>query len=249
MAKKRLHTLGETKTKLATLKKAGLVNIDLRKVTEKSLDNKSFRDKLNRQIKKFVGFLSGDEALVEVKDRSARKALVSRGYKTAGRDKALIPVRKGQSVISDKSGNLTYTANKVGKGGKKVIELSHEPNINMDNVNTIEDAIAKYSDLYEIESGTRIGFTYYGNNSKKVFGSIREALEEIMEYEETQNKISTSSDPANFMDLIKAVQLTEYISGENPGRANVLIKERKAKASDFYKTLTPVQPAKRGKKK
>lgn len=227
----------QIKAELKKLKKTGLINIDLRKVTDKQLNDKKDRSNILRSISKFKDIITGNAKAVKVSDKKAREALKSRGHRTVKNGLVIISTKGGENVKADKKGNLTFTRTvRDRKTRKEKIEIVHEPNLNFKGVQTVEDAINAYADQYK-SSNKKIAFTYYGNISKRTYSNVKEALLEIMNYEQSQNIIGTSLNPADIPEVMKSVQIVEYIDAQNYGRTRALINDSKASFNKYFKKL------------
>lgn len=235
MAKRK--STSEIKGELKALKKSGLVNIDLRKVTDKQLEDKKVRGGLLRTLSRFKDVVTGQAKTVKVADKKAREALKSRGHRTANNGLVIISTKAGENVKADKKGNLTFTRKvRDRKTRKEKIEIVHEPNLNFKGVQTVEDAINAYADQYKT-GNKKIAFTYYGNISKRTYSDVKEALLEILNYEQSQNVIGTSLNPADVPEIMKSVQIVEYVDAQNYGRSRALIKDSKASFNKYFKKL------------
>lgn len=235
MAKKK--SASSIKDDLKKLKKSGLVKLDLRQVTDKQLADKKVRTGLLRTLSRYKDVTSGQAKTVKVVDKKAREALKSRGHRTAQNGLVIISTKAGENVKADKKGNLTFTRTvRDRKTRKEKIEIVHEPNLNFKGVQTVEDAINAYADQYKT-SNKKIAFTYYGNVSKRTYSDVKEALLEILNYEQSQNAIGTSLNPADVPEIMKSVQIVEYIDAQNYGRTRALIKDSKANFNTYFKKL------------
>lgn len=230
---------GEIKEQVKRLKKAGLVHIDLRKVTDNTLADKKERSNLLRTINRFSNFLKGKEAVVKVSDKQAREALASRGYRVKRNGLVLVSKKPDESVKVSKSGNLTFTREiRDRKTGRVKLEVINEPNINFKNIQSVEEAVNMYAKMYTQGQGDKISFTYYGNISKKTFANVHEAMLEIISYTQNQNDIGTSLNPADVPEIMKAVQMVRYIDKQNYSRARAEILDNKADFNRYFKKLT-----------
>lgn len=235
----------QIKSDLKKLKKSGLIKLDLRKITDKTLSNKNERNSLLRSINKFSDILKGKASVVKVSDKKAREALASRGHRLKKGGLVIISKKVDETVKATKSGNLTFMRTvKDRKSNKLKTEVIHEPNINFKDVQSIEDAVNLYAEMYSKGKGDKISFTYYGNISKRTYTDVREAILQIISYTQPQNEISTSLNPADIPEIMKSVQILSYIDHGNYGRARAEILDNKAKFNKYFKKL----PQKRAKK-
>lgn len=60
---------------------------------------------------------------------------------------------------------------------------------------------------------------------------------EILNYEQSQNAIGTSLNPADVPEIMKSVQIVEYVDAQNYGRTRALIKDSKASFNKYFKKL------------
>lgn len=238
MAKRK--STSEIKGELKTLKKSGLVDIDLRKVTDKQLADKKVRGGLLRTLSRFKDIVTGKAKTVKVSDKKAREAIKSRGYRTVKNGLVVIPIKQGEEVKADRKGNLTF--NRVvtdRKSKRQKLEVTYEPNLNFNNVQTLEDAVEVYAQQYR-DTDKKIGFTYYGNVSKETYSNVKDALLKVINYEQAQNVIGTSLDPANVPEALRSVQIIEYLPIDplgRTGRAGVLKKDFGTDISKYYRAL------------
>lgn len=241
MAKKK--STATLKSEAAKLKKAGLIDIDLRKVTDKKLaENPEQRSWLMRTINKFTDVVTGKAATVKVEDKKARKALRSRGHRTVRNNLVIIDRKPNETIKADKKGNITYTRPvKDRKSGKLKLEVITEPNIDFKEIKTVEDAVAVYAEMYKQNAGDKIAFTYYGNIAKETHANAKEAMLKVISYTQPQNDIGTSLDPADVAEIMKAVQIVKYIGIDSKGdygRARAEIYDTKAQFNKYFKKLS-----------
>lgn len=235
MAKRK--STSDIKGGLKTLKKSGLIDIDLRKVTDKQLEDKKVRGGLLRTLSRFKDVVMGKAKTVKVADKPAQEALKSRDYKVVKNGLVIIPIKAGENVKADKKGNLTFTRKvRDRKTRKEKIEITHEPNLNFKGVQTVEDAITAYAEQYKA-GNKKIAFTYHGNISKRTYSDVKEALLEILNYEQSQNVIGTSLNPADVPEIMRSIQIVEYVDADNYGRARAMIKDSKATFNQYFKKL------------
>lgn len=228
----------EIKDQIKTLKKSGLVKIDLRKVNDKTLSDKKTRGNILKTLNRFKDVLQGKTAVVKVSDKEARAALSSRGYRTRRDGLVFISKRPEEAVKATPKGNLTFTRQiRDRKSGKVKMEVIHEPNINFKNVQSVEDAVNLYADMYAQGKGDKISFTYYGNISRRTYSNVKEAMLEIISYVQKQNDINTSLNPADIPEIMKSVQIVSYIDVQNYSRARAEILDNKAKFNTYFKKL------------
>lgn len=253
MAKKKSDS--EIISKLGTLKQAGLINLDMRKVTSKSVNDKKQRRSFLSTLRKFgeaLGFIEettttaeGDKALgklVKIKDDEAREALESRGHRTHKSGLVFIAGKENETIKVSPKGNITYSRPVKNKKTKKeMIEVIYEPNINLKDINTVEEAVKVYAELYaKQKSNTQFAFTYYGNLSRETFATVEEAMLKVISYIQDQNDINTSLNPGDVSEVMKAVQLLTYIEADPTTKPNKVIneiKENKREFNSYFKKL------------
>lgn len=226
--------------KLKALKKVGLINLDLRKVTDKSLENdKKLRANALRTIKRYDDVLAGKTEATKVNDTKARANLKSRGYKTR-KNIALIPKKKDETVIVDRKGNITFMSDVTDAAtGLPYTKIIREPNFNISRETDLEEVIRQYAEIYKAETGNSIAFTYHGHISRKVYGSVEDALMEIVNYEQGQNEIGTSLNPADVPKALKAIQILEYVKADRrAGAATAEIRKGKKRLEDLFNIIS-----------
>lgn len=224
---------------LKTLKKAGLIELDLRKVTDKKLTDKKFRNNLLRTIKRYDAVLEGKTEAAKVNDTKARENLKSRGYKSR-KSIVLIPKRQDETVIVDRKGNITFMSDVTdAKTGLPYTKIIREPNFNISKSADLEEIVNQYAEIYKAETGNRIAFTYHGNISRRTYSDVKEALLAVLEYEQKQNEIGTSLNPADVPDALKAVQILEYVKSDTrAGAATAEIREGKKRLLDLFNIIS-----------
>lgn len=213
--------------KLKALKKSGLIDLDLRKVTHNALEkDKKLRGNLLRTIKRYDDVLEGKAKASKVSDKKALVNLKSRGYKSR-KNIVLIPKKKDETVVLDRKGNITYLSDVTdAKTGLPYTKIIREPNFNISKSDDLETIVNQYAEIYKAETGNRIAFTYYGNISRKTYSDVKEALLAVLAYEQKQNEIGTSLNPADVPEALKAIQILEYVKNDN--RANAMTAEIRA---------------------
>lgn len=241
MAKKKSDSEIIAQTK--KLKKSGLINIDLRKVTEKSLSDKKVRGSLLRTLNRYKDVVEDKAAAFKVRDKESREALASRGHRMAKNGLVIIERKPNETIKVTRKGNITYSRPVKNKKTKKeMIEVIYEPNINLKDVHTLEDAVKVYADQYsKKKSSTQFAFTYYGNLSRETFATVEEAMLKVISYVQNQNDIGTSLNPADVGEIMKAAQLLTYIEADPGARPNKVIndiKDSKREFNTYFKKLS-----------
>lgn len=237
------------------LKKFGFVNIDLRKVTPKTLDQPKERKRLlavlNRN-KDAINFLTKvDESkgkVSKLKNKTDLVALESRGYKVDQKTGLVfIDSKKDEKITVTSRGNLKFSRQvRDRKSGKVKTEVIYEPNIDLNKIQSFDDAVKIYEQMFRGTKDSQIAFTYYGNISKQRFASIKDALLKINSYVQKQNDIDLTQNPADIPEVMKAVQFITYHGVDDVdefGSARVNVQEKKDPFNKYFKKLN----AKRGK--
>lgn len=240
---------------LKKLKKFAFVNIDLRKVTAKSLEEPKTRKRIlatlnrNKEAMKFLNEVDESKGKVgKLKNNADLVALESRGYKVDRKaGLVFIEAKKDEKITLTRRGNLKFSRQvRDRKSGKVKTEVIYEPNIDLNKIQTFEDAVKTYEQMFRGTKDSQIAFTYYGNISKQRFASIKDAMLKIMSYVQKQNDIDLTQNPADIPEVMKAVQFITYHGVDDDdefGKSRVNVQDKKDPFNKYFKKLN----AKRGK--
>lgn len=237
---------------LKKLKKFAFVNLDLRKVTPKALEEPKTRKRIlatlnrNKEAMKFLNEVDESKGKVaKLKNKSDLVALESRGYKVEQKSGLVfIESKKDEKITVTRRGNLKFSRQvRDRKSGKVKTEVIYEPNINLGEIHTFEDAVKTYEQMFSGTKDSQIAFTYYGNISKQRFASIKDAMLKIVSYVQKQNDVDLTQNPGDIPEVMKAVQFITYQGGEDFARNRALVQEKKDPFNKYFKKLN----AKRGK--
>lgn len=224
------------------LASAGLVKIDRRKLTKKNIEDKSFRKKLLTTLRKFkdeTKFLSSlpqNGKLAKVKNIADVEALESRGHRTHKSGLVFIESKPNEKVRVTQRGNITYERDFFSTKKRKTIkETIYEPNINLSNVQSVEDAVNLYAEMF-VNSKKKIAFTYYGHISRRTYADVKEAMLQVIQYVQSQNDIGTSLNPADIPEIMKAIQIFTYDDNDF-GHDRTAVASKKSEMTKYFRKL------------